>query len=164
MKRSPVAFVGESESGKTTLICRLIPLFVSRGDSVAVLKHTHHEANDRRVGDTERFLLAGAIESVLADDFKAVHFDAEGTSSWAYSHPTDLLRLINASITLVEGFKGYAGWPKLLIRTASPLTAFHSVQNVVALVSDESLDSALPRFNRDALSELLIFLDRISRP
>jgi len=136
---------------------------VSRGDSVAVLKHTHHEPDDLRRGDTERFLQAGAIEAVLADDFKAVHFDSEGTSSWAYSHPTDLLRLVNASVILVEGFKAYAGWSKLLVRRVPSTTASSSAQNIVAVVSEEDGGGALPRLHPDELPELLSFLDRITR-
>lgn len=165
MPNQPIAFVGNSNSGKTSLICGLIPILLARNETVAVLKHTHHDVNLEARGDTERFLAAGATEAVLADDFKAAHFGPMGPSEWAYSHPTDLLRLVRSQVILAEGFKAFASWPKVVLAPWDSLLALGSVRNVVALVGNDRGETGdTPRFGPGQLLELLDFLDRITVP
>ena len=62
-----VSFVGRSESGKTTLIEKLIPVLRRRGFRVGTIKHTHHNPElDRSGKDSARHLAAGASTVVLA--------------------------------------------------------------------------------------------------
>ncbi|MCU0563284.1 MAG: molybdopterin-guanine dinucleotide biosynthesis protein B [Desulfobacterales bacterium] len=62
-----VSFVGRSESGKTTLIEKLIPVLRRRGFRVGTIKHTHHAPElDRSGKDSARHLAAGASTVVLA--------------------------------------------------------------------------------------------------
>jgi molybdopterin-guanine dinucleotide biosynthesis protein MobB len=62
-----VSFVGRSESGKTTLIEKLIPVLRRRGFRVGTIKHTHHSPElDRSGKDSARHLAAGASTVVLA--------------------------------------------------------------------------------------------------
>ena len=62
-----VSFVGRSESGKTTLIEKLIPVLLRRGFRVGTIKHTHHTPElDRSGKDSARHLAAGASTVVLA--------------------------------------------------------------------------------------------------
>ncbi len=62
-----VSFVGRSESGKTTLIEKLIPVLRRRGFRVGTIKHTHHTPElDRSGKDSARHLAAGASTVVLA--------------------------------------------------------------------------------------------------
>ena len=62
-----VSFVGRSESGKTTLIEKLIPVLLRRGLRVGTIKHTHHTPElDRSGKDSARHLAAGASTVVLA--------------------------------------------------------------------------------------------------
>jgi len=160
--RKPVAFVGHSGSGKTTLVCRLVEHLVSAGRSVAVIKHTHHEVSQVNRGDTERFLTAGATEAVLADDFQAVHFDRNGTSRWAWSHPSDLLRVVRSEVVLVEGFKSFGPWPKILVTGGIAGAPPAISENLVAVVSSSPSASDLPRFAPDEIAGLASFVDKIS--
>ncbi len=62
-----VSFVGRSESGKTTLIEKVIPILRSHGLRVGTVKHTHHSPElDRGGKDSARHLAAGAATVVLA--------------------------------------------------------------------------------------------------
>ena len=129
MRREPrvIAFVGFSNSGKTTLIEQLIPRLVARNDTVAAIKHTHHELNLDRAGDTGRFLDAGAVPVILAGEGEAVVFAPEARRV-SFQSPIELLRHCAVDIVLVEGFKGFDGWTRIDVRGVG------SVEDALALV------------------------------
>ena len=106
------AFIGPSNSGKTTLICALVRHFVARGEHVAVIKHTHHALNEKRRGDTSLFVKAGAHPVILANDDQAVVFSNEARRI-GFRDPRELLAHTEAAeLVLVEGFKHFEGWPR----------------------------------------------------
>lgn len=102
--RSPlvVSVVGWSDSGKTTLIERLIPELRAQGLEVAVLKRSAHPHPLHKPGsDTERFAAAGARSTALSTPSGFV------VTSNADVHQTleTLTRLGGAEVILVEGWK-----------------------------------------------------------
>jgi molybdopterin-guanine dinucleotide biosynthesis protein MobB len=103
------AIVGESGSGKTTLIVALIRHFVTAGQRVAAIKHTHHPLNDDRRGDTAAFESAGAKHVIFARDGEAI---ASGKKI-RFQSPRDLLDHLDADIVLIEGFKHFDDWPRV---------------------------------------------------
>ena len=104
------AFVGPSNSGKTTLIAALIRHFVTEGRSVSAIKHTHHPPNQDRRGDTAKFADAGADPVILADDRQAIVFPDRRIE---YRSPNELLALCKTEIVFIEGFKNADGWPRI---------------------------------------------------
>ena len=114
MRREPrvLALVGPSESGKTTLIAQLIQRLIARNETVAAIKHTHHELNLDLAGDTGKFLTAGALPVILAGDGEAVVFTPDPRRV-PYAEPPELLRQCPVDVVLVEGFKSFGGWPRL---------------------------------------------------
>jgi molybdopterin-guanine dinucleotide biosynthesis protein B len=62
MSRAVIGIAGWKNSGKTTLVTRLIAELTRRGLRVASVKHAHHEADvDQEGTDTFRHRAAGAI-------------------------------------------------------------------------------------------------------
>lgn len=114
-----------SGSGKTTLVEALIRLYAGRGARVAAVKHTHHPLNLENRGDTARFLAAGATPVILARDGEAVVWIAANlpplpvrlTQGGGVVNAATIDELLEharpAEIALVEGFKQYAGWPRI---------------------------------------------------
>lgn len=45
-----LGITGYSGSGKTTLLEKLVPLLIERGAKVAVIKHSHHNAQVDKAG------------------------------------------------------------------------------------------------------------------
>ena len=125
-----VAIIGESNSGKTTLICGLIRHFVTRGKTVAAIKHTHHPLTEERRGDTEAFLRAGAKAAILAGDREAIRFDQGDRIR--YDSPRDLLQGIDADLVFVEGFKHYDGWPRIDAATTRTVDEALAVLDTIA--------------------------------
>jgi molybdopterin-guanine dinucleotide biosynthesis protein MobB len=103
------AIVGESGSGKTTLIVALIRHFVTAGQRVGAIKHTHHPLNNESRGDTAAFETAGAAPVIFAGDEEAL----AGGKRIRFETPRDLLDHIDADIVFVEGFKRFEAWPRI---------------------------------------------------
>ena len=106
------AVTGLSESGKTTLIEALIRRYVAGGALVAAIKHTHHALNDLERGDTARFRAAGAEPVIFAGDGEAIVLPSR--LRVRFVNPSELLEHAGAvDIVLVEGFGGFAEWPRI---------------------------------------------------
>lgn len=95
-----ISVCGVKNSGKTTLIESLIPLFTEDGFKVGVIKHDGHEFEiDREGTDTSRFIKAGAYKTAI---FSATRHAVVGGQ-------TDVDSLINlfpeADVIIVEGLK-----------------------------------------------------------
>ena len=70
-----VSFVGPSGVGKTTLIERLIPIFVAAGQRIGTVKHAPHGHDvDKHGSDSWRHRAAGAQAVLLAGTDGAVLF------------------------------------------------------------------------------------------
>jgi molybdopterin-guanine dinucleotide biosynthesis protein B len=123
--------VGYSNSGKTTLICRLIPLLTQRGIQVGTLKH-HAKALDldRRDKDTWRHREAGArVVSITAENQSAVWYREPRTMEELLIHYAGL------DVVLVEGYKE-AGYPKLVVlREREHMHLLERLTNIRAVVS-----------------------------
>ncbi|MEM0909322.1 MAG: molybdopterin-guanine dinucleotide biosynthesis protein B, partial [Pseudomonadota bacterium] len=100
--------VGWKNSGKTTLVERLVAAFVSDGLSVSTIKHAHHSVDVDQPGtDSHRHRAAGASEVMLASE-----------NRWALMHEhrgdpepgleSLLTKLTPVDVVLVEGFKAHA--------------------------------------------------------
>ena len=148
-----VAFVGLSNSGKTELICRLLPALAARGLKVAVLKHSHHLGLDAEEHgkDTWRYRQAGASTVALA----APGF-LQVTYSFSGEPPLELaLATLGgaADLILVEGYKT-GPLPKVAVLGAGAGGKAPDYPYLVALVSDQPVESPLPVFQPHQVEEL----------
>lgn len=157
----PFAFVGYSGSGKTTLILRLIAYFRERGEEIAVIKHTHHEANTERRGDTGRFLDAGAAETILASESGFAAHSSGVIFPWR--EPRELIGRVRAPRILLEGFRTGGVWPSMLIHRAEVGRPPIEPERMLAIVSDRELAVPVPRFHPDDLGSIAAFVDRMQR-
>lgn len=96
--------IGWKNSGKTSLMERLVSEITGRGFSVSTVKHVHHTVDlDQPGKDTFRHRQAGAREVVLASaDRLAIMVEHRGSEP---ELPTVLSRLAPVDLVLVEGYK-----------------------------------------------------------
>lgn len=152
---------GWKNSGKTTLVARLVTELRGRGLRVGVVKHAHHAFDIDHPGrDSYTIREAGANEVavVSARRWALIHElrDAE-------PEPTleDMLpRLAGNDIVLVEGFKA-AGHPKLEIRATDARETRRMdevASNIVALAADAPADDHRPQFRRDDIAGIAEFI------
>ena len=156
-----IGIVGWKNSGKTTLVERLIPLLSQRGLKVATVKHTHHDLrpHDGRT-DGERHARAGAVQTIV---IAPTTWEASGhRQEGAPPAFADLVhQLDGADVALVEGYKS-APIAKIEVRrrassTQDPLAAHDEL--VVAVVSDHVTDAGgLPLFDLDDVEGIAAFI------
>ena len=127
VKQKIIAVSGVKNSGKTTLIRKLIPVLRARGVSAAVIKHDGHSFDPDRAGtDTCRIFEAGAVVSeadliacfpeadvILLEGFKwtdypKVEIVRRGVSDRPVCDPDTLLALVTDTDACVPGVPVYA--------------------------------------------------------
>lgn len=96
--------IGWKNSGKTSLMERLVADITGRGFSVSTVKHVHHDVDlDQPGKDSHRHRQAGASEVVLASAHRfALMREHRGPEP---ELPSILARLAQVDLILVEGYK-----------------------------------------------------------
>lgn len=156
-----ISIVGRKDSGKTTLIERLLPVLAGRGRRVATIKHDAHDFEIDMPGkDTWRHREAGSTTTIIASSSKVAM--VRQTEREADLH--QLLRLVDRAydLVLVEGFRR-SPLPKILVeRPEDGLEAPNVLGEIWAVVSDgeSSIGSDTPRFSWDELAGLADLIER----
>lgn len=150
-----IGFAGFSNSGKTTLVERLIALMRQRGLRVSVVKHAHHKFDIDHPGkDTYRHREAGAFEVVVASSQRlALLREFERPIELSVHH---LLAELWDGVdwVLVEGYKD-SDLPKIEVwRAASDRPARYLEDAFIIAVATNSPDqlpspTALPVLDLD---------------
>ena len=105
------SIVAFSNTGKTTMLEKLIPELKQRGLKAAVIKHDAHEFEIDKPGkDSWRLTQAGAAVTVVASATKAAILENRFI-------PIDELiaRITDVDIILTEGYK-HGPWPKIALQ------------------------------------------------
>ena len=156
---------GLSDSGKTTLVCRLLPQLRERGLRVATVKHAHHGFDLLPEGHpAQAWRAAGARDIVLAAPDRFAHLRETGDEG---EPPLDRLleQMEPADLVLIEGYKR-GGHDKIEVRRGAgeaPLLAAAD-PTVVAIASDRpvpaaaSLGRAVPVFDVDDVAAIAAFV------
>ncbi len=130
-----VAFVGRSESGKTTYIEKLVPELKRRGYRVATVKHVpQHYHAQVPARDTERHLAAGADATIAATPDALIL-----TKSYESETPLEEAgRLFGDEydIILAEGFKT-SNAPKIEVWRAAAGQPLEGLRSKVAVITDD---------------------------
>lgn len=151
--RPIISIVGKSESGKTTLLERLIIELKQRGYKVAVIKHTSEDIElDTEGKDTWRFSQIGSdVVAISSGSELALMKKLERDLS-----PQELSRFIvwDYDIILTEGFKR-SGTVKIEVhRREQGEKLLSSPKQLLAVVTDEPLDVSVPQFSKDEVQKL----------
>lgn len=157
IKTPVVSVVGNSRSGKTTFLEKLIPEITVRGLKVGTIKHDVHGFEMDKPGkDSWRHKHAGASTTLISSPYqigmvKDVEHDYQ---------PDELLVFFNGmDIILTEGYKR-GNLPKLeVFRSEVSKEPFCKHDNsLLALISDENVNINLPRFSPKDIKKVADFL------
>lgn len=153
--------VGYANTGKTTLLAKLIPLLEQEGMRVGVIKHDggHDFEIDQPGKDTWRYREAGASLVAITSQTK---------TAWIEQRPVPLAALIDrmgqagVELVLVEGFKR-EDYPKLLlIREVEHRELLPELTNVAGIVHwQDEVYADLPHFFIDDASGLAAFIRKL---
>ncbi|MFW6077212.1 MAG: molybdopterin-guanine dinucleotide biosynthesis protein B [Hyphomicrobiales bacterium] len=160
MTRKVIGIAGYKESGKTTLVERLVREFTARGLAVATVKHAHHAFDiDHKGRDSWRHRVAGAHEVAIVSD-----------RMWAIIHPLHsepepnldevLAMMAPSDLVVVEGYKRET-YPKIEVRgppSGHPDLAPDDPTVIAIAASGEIAAENVPVFSRDDVSAIADFI------
>ena len=156
-----IGIAGYSGSGKTTLIEKVIPLLVAEGLRVALLKHAHHEFDVDQPGkDSYRHRHAGCTEVLVSSPKRwALMHEMRGAAEPPLQE--QLKRFSPCDVVIVEGYKSEP-IPKIEVhrRDARAPLLYPQDERVVAIATDEPLDTALPQLALDDPAAVVRFVVR----
>src|SRR5512145_251175 len=155
-----VSIVGKSNSGKTTLLEKLIADLVGRGYRVATIKHNKHGFNiDHEGKDSFRHKKAGAYTTVVTSPHQlALVTDVD------HDHSFDEIRdkfIRDADIILTEGFK-VNDYPKIEAYRAELKRDLISKKEdgLIAVAADVKLDVDVPCFDLNESKMIADFIEK----
>ncbi len=147
-----VALVGPSNSGKTTLLEKLLQELTGRGYRVATVKHAPEASSTDLPGsDSWRHLVAGSAATALYGPGKLVI---------TYQDPGDytvaeLAGLVGAGcdLLLAEGFK-HDPVAKIEVHRRGHAAPLEGLENVIATATDEPLPGETAQYSLEDVSGL----------
>lgn len=156
-------FIGYSNTGKTTLIEKLIAYYTACGRRVSAVKNAHHGFDMDRPGkDSFRYREAGAAQVLIATNQRWALL----TEVRSGPAPLDelLRQLTSCDLVLVEGFKSEGGFPRMEVRrtTNTEPPIFPHDPQVIAVAADHEVDTgarALPVFDLNDVTKIAAFID-----
>jgi molybdopterin-guanine dinucleotide biosynthesis protein B len=151
---------GFKNSGKTTLVERMIGEISARGYSVSTIKHAHHNFDIDHPGrDSHRHRQAGAKEvAVLSRHRWALIHELRGGQEPSMEEM--LAKLSPGDLVIVEGYK-FGPQPKIEIRdlSLSHRELAGDDDTIVAIAATGPVDDTeLPVFGRDDVSAICDFI------
>ncbi|WP_439240479.1 molybdopterin-guanine dinucleotide biosynthesis protein MobB [Lonepinella sp. BR2474] len=153
-----LGITGYSGSGKTTLLEKLLPKLTALGLRVAVIKHSHHNAQVDKPGkDSWRMKEAGASQVIMACDQRwALMTETPEPVSFAY-----LIQQFDPQLTdlvLIEGFK-QEPIPKILLHRKDMDKPLPEQDNhVIAIASDYPVDTEKPLLDINHIDQIADFI------
>ncbi|GGE50706.1 molybdopterin-guanine dinucleotide biosynthesis protein MobB [Pullulanibacillus camelliae] len=134
--RSILQIVGYQESGKTTLVEKLIRRLKTLGLTAAVIKHHGHggaPAQEMTVKDSLRHYKAGAVAAGV-EGAGSLRLSAN-VSDWSLEKLIQFYDFFSVDLLLIEGYK-QAHYPKVVcIRCEEDLQLLTTLTHIVGVIS-----------------------------
>ena len=156
-KKIPVlGFSGYSNSGKTTLIEKLIVALKQSGLRIAVIKHHGHEEFeiDREGKDSWKFAQAGADISIVSSPKKTAYIEQRSLEF------QELISMVqDVDLILVEGFKREEIFQIGVCREITGNDFPSDISRYIAVVTDKKdIEGNVPKFNFEEIELLCDFI------
>ena len=156
-----IGVVGWKDTGKTTLIEKLINEFNSRNLTVSTIKHSHHNFSvDREGTDSFRHFNAGAKETILGSEKKWIKFSRQISDSKP-NLAFLIEQIIPVDIVVVEGFKSSDHKKIEVVDLMSERKPLYETDNTICGLIINKLnikDAILPQFQRENVHEICDFI------
>jgi molybdopterin-guanine dinucleotide biosynthesis adapter protein len=154
--------IGYKNSGKTTLVSKLITHFSDIGMKVASLKHHGHGGPPSELTNTDSFkhrqagaVLAGVEGSGLLQ--LSIH-----QASWDMDQIMKFYHMMNNDVLVIEGFKKEDFFKIIIVRSEDDLRLLNQLSNIQAVVTSLDLSAeevSVPIFKLDDFDRLSKWLE-----
>ena len=150
-----IAVIGWKNSGKTTLVSRLVAHLRKKKFKVGVIKHAHHSFDiDHPNTDSYKIREAGSYKTTIVSEKRLAHIEEK------ISPEIDIEELIKLNkgcdILIFEGFKKIKKLSKIEVnlKKNNKELLYKSLDNVKLLVSDDISEHPIKVLRHDQVNEI----------
>ena len=152
-----IGIVGLKDVGKTHYASLIIKLLVKRGFKIGSIKHAHHEFDIDKPGtDSFKHREAGSSQVVISSSARWAKI-IENKNMKEKNFDQLIKEFQEVDIIVVEGFKK-ENHPKIEIMGKGLKNINKEINNIIAIVSDELLDTSIPVFKKNDNERLVEFI------
>ena len=151
-----IAVIGWKNSGKTTLVSRLVSHLKKKKFKVGVVKHAHHTFDiDHPNTDSYKIREAGSYKTTIVSEKRLAHIEEKISSEIDIE---ELIKFNNGcDILIFEGFKIIKKLPKIEVNLTknNKELLYKSFDNVKLLVSDDMSEHPIKVLRHDQVNEII---------
>ena len=150
-----IAVIGWKNSGKTTLVSRLVAHLKKKKFKVGVVKHAHHTFDiDHPNTDSYKIRQAGSYKTTIVSEKRLAHIEEKISSEIDIE---ELIKFNNGcDILIFEGFKKIKKLSKIEVNLTknNRELLYKSFDNVKLLVSDDMSEHPIKVLRHDQVNEI----------
>ena len=150
-----IAVIGWKNSGKTTLVSRLVAHLKKKKFKVGVVKHAHHTFDiDHPNTDSYKIRQAGSYKTTIVSEKRLAHIEEKISSEIDIE---ELIKFNNGcDILIFEGFKKIKKLSKIEVNLTknNRELLYRSFDNVKLLVSDDMSEHPIKVLRHDQVNEI----------
>ena len=150
-----IAVIGWKNSGKTTLVSRLVSHLRKKKFKVGVVKHAHHTFDiDHPNTDSYKIRQAGSYKTTIVSEKRLAHIEEKISSEIDIE---ELIKFNNGcDILIFEGFKKIKKLSKIEVNLTknNKELLYKSFDNVKLLVSDDMSGHSIKVLRHDQVNEI----------
>ena len=150
-----IAVIGWKNSGKTTLVSRLVSHLRKKKFKVGVVKHAHHTFDiDHPNTDSYKIREAGSYKTTIVSEKRLAHIEEKISSE---IDTEELIQLNKGcDILIFEGFKKIKKLSKIEVnlKKNNKELLYKSFDNVKLLVSDDVSEHPIKVLRHDQVNEI----------
>ena len=151
-----IAVIGWKNSGKTTLVSRLVAHLKKKKFKVGVVKHAHHTFDiDHPNTDSYKIREAGSYKTTIVSEKRLAHIEEKILPEIDIE---ELIKLNNGcDILIFEGFKKIKKLSKIEVNLTknNKELLYKSLDNVKLLVSDDMSEHPIKVLRHDQVNEII---------
>ena len=151
-----IAVIGWKNSGKTTLVSRLVSHLRKKKFKVGVVKHAHHTFDiDHPNTDSYKIREAGSYKTTIVSEKRLAHIEEKISPEIDIE---ELIKLNNGcDILIFEGFKKIKKLSKIEVNLTknNKELLYKSFDNVKLLVSDDMSEHPIKVLRHDQVNEII---------
>jgi len=155
-----IGVIGWKNSGKTTLVSKLVKYFSSLNLKVGVIKHAHHSFDiDHPNTDSYKIRKSGAFKTTIVSNKRLAFIEER-----ADDNEIDLKSIIDMNkdcqILILEGFKKNNDIPKIevFLKKNKKEYLYKNVEKVKLLVTDDDKSHPLKVLSHDQIPLIAKFI------
>ena len=152
-----IGITGRKDVGKTHYASLIIKLLVKMGYKVGSVKHAHNDFDIDKPGtDSFKHREAGSTQVIISSSKRWANI-IENNNKKEKNLEELIKQFQDIDIIVVEGFKR-EDHPKIEILGKGLKNINKEINKVIAIVSDELLDTSIPVFKKNDYERLVAFI------